>query len=91
MKCNYEIYDKELLAIISTFEEWRLELEEAVHPISVISDHKNLKYFMTTKQLNWQQVRWAKYHSQFNFVIIYQPGMQRGKQDALTKKSGNLL
>src|SRR6202162_5509434 len=50
-ECNYEIYDKELLAIIRTFEEWRPELEGAAHPIAVISDHKNLEYFMTTKQL----------------------------------------
>ena len=26
VECNYEIYDKELLAIIRAFEEWRLEL-----------------------------------------------------------------
>jgi hypothetical protein len=51
-ECNYQIYHKELLAIIRKFEEWRPELEEARHPILVLSDHKNLKYFMTTKQLN---------------------------------------
>jgi RNase H-like domain found in reverse transcriptase len=28
-ECNYEIYDKELLAIVKTFEEWLLELEGA--------------------------------------------------------------
>jgi hypothetical protein len=51
-ECNNEIYVKDLLAIIRIFEEWRPELERAAHPISVISDHKNLEYFMTTKQLN---------------------------------------
>ena len=70
-ECNYEIYDKELLAIIRTFEEWRPELEGAAHPISVISDHKNLEYFMTTKQLNRRQVRWVEYLSRFNFIITY--------------------
>ena len=25
-ECNYEIYDKELLAIVQAFEEWRPEL-----------------------------------------------------------------
>ncbi|KAH0609702.1 uncharacterized protein H6S33_012248 [Morchella sextelata] len=48
-ECNYEIYDKELLAIIRSFEEWRPELEGAAHPIAVISDHKNLEYFMRGK------------------------------------------
>jgi trimethylamine:corrinoid methyltransferase-like protein len=30
---NYEIYDKELIAIVRTFEEWRLALEGTLHPI----------------------------------------------------------
>ena len=51
-ECNYDIYDKELLAIIHTFEEWRPELEGAAEQIQVITDHKNLEYFMITKQLS---------------------------------------
>ena len=89
-ECNYEIYDKELLAIVRAFEEWRSELEGAAHPISVISDHKNLEYFMSTKQLNRRQARWAEYLSRFNFVIRYRPGKQGGKPDALTRKSEDL-
>ncbi|KAH0602480.1 uncharacterized protein H6S33_008819, partial [Morchella sextelata] len=89
-ECNYEIYDKELLAIIRSFEEWRPELEGAAHPIAVISDHKNLEYFMRTKQLNRRQARWAEYLSRFDFVIKYRPGKQGGKPDALTRRSGDL-
>jgi len=48
-ECNYEIYDKELLAIVRAFEKWRPHLEGASHPIWVLSDHKNLEYFMSTK------------------------------------------
>ena len=51
-ECNYEIYDKELLAIIRCFEEWRPELEGTPSPVKVITDHRNLEYFMTTKLLN---------------------------------------
>ena len=36
-ECNYEIYDKELMAIIRSFEEWRTELELSPHPIRVLS------------------------------------------------------
>ncbi|KAI0995439.1 Transposon Tf2-9 polyprotein [Podosphaera aphanis] len=89
-ECNYEIYDKELLAIIRAFEEWRPELEGAAHPIAVISDHKNLEYFMSTKQLSRRQARWAEYLSRFNFVIKYRPGKQGGKPDALTRRSEDL-
>ena len=48
-ECNYNIYNKELLAIICVFEEWRSELKGAVKQVQVITDHKNLKYFMITK------------------------------------------
>ena len=48
-ECNYEIYDKELMAIICTFKEWRSELEDSTYSIDVITDHKNLEYFMFTK------------------------------------------
>jgi hypothetical protein len=89
-KCNYEIYDKELMAIIQAFEEWRPELEGALHPIQVLSDHKNLEYFMSTKLLNRHQTHWAKYLSCFNFKIVYCPRKAGGKPDALTHRSGDL-
>jgi hypothetical protein len=54
-ECNYEIYDKELLAIIRCFEEWRPDLEGTDFPIQVLTDHKNLEYFMTTKRLTRRQ------------------------------------
>lgn len=51
---NYEIYDKELLAIIRAFEEWRLELAgiDLSKLVLVLSNYRSLEYFMTTKQLN---------------------------------------
>ena len=54
-ECNYEIYNKELMAIICAFEEWRPELEGSPTPVEVITDHKNLEYFMSTKQLSCRQ------------------------------------
>lgn len=89
-ECNYEIYDKELLAIIRCFEEWRPELEGTPSPIKVITDHRNLEYFMTTKLLNRRQARWSEFLSRFNFKIIYRPGKQGAKPDALTRRSEDL-
>ncbi|KAI1005427.1 hypothetical protein K3495_g2791 [Podosphaera aphanis] len=88
-ECNYEIYDKELLAIVRCFESWRSELQGIEYPISVITDHSNLTYFMTTKQLTRRQVRWSEFLSEFNFKI-YRPGKQGGKPDALTRWSQDL-
>lgn len=68
---NYEIYDKELLAIIQAFVEWRAELEATISPVSVITDHRNLEYFMTTNLFNRRQARWSEILSRFNFVLTY--------------------
>ena len=88
-ECNYEIYDKELLAIVKALEEWRPELQGTQEPFEVITDHKNLEYFTTTKALNQRQVRWSEFLSQFNFRIVYRPGSRAVKPDALSRRPGD--
>ena len=88
-ECNYEIYDKELLAIVKALEEWRPELQGTTDAFEIITDHKNLQTFMTTKQLNQRQVRWAEFLSQFNFVITYRPGSKAILPDALSRLPGS--
>ncbi|GLB45802.1 putative retrotransposable element tf2 155 kda protein type 1-like [Lyophyllum shimeji] len=56
---NYEIHDKEMLAIIHALEEWRHFLEGARHKVEIYTDHKNLQYFLTAKKLNQHQARWS--------------------------------
>jgi len=89
-ECNYDIYDKELMAIIKALEEWRPEYEGAAYPLQLISDHKNLEYFMTKKRLNQPQVRWSEFLTQFDCEIVYRPGKSNGKADVLTRRPGDL-
>jgi len=42
---NYEIYDKELLAIVEALSKWRQYLLDAMEPFEIWTDHENLKYF----------------------------------------------
>jgi hypothetical protein len=84
------MYDKELMAIIRPIEEWRPELERTLYPIQVLSNHKNLEYFMSTKLLNCHQTQLAEYLSHFNFKIVYRPRKAGGKPDALTHRLGDL-
>ena len=49
---NYQIHDKEMLAIIWALEEWRHFLEGTVEKFEVYTDHKNLSYFRTAQKLN---------------------------------------
>jgi hypothetical protein len=48
---NYEIHDKEMLAIIRALDEWWHFLEGATHKVEIWTDHKNLEYFMSAKKL----------------------------------------
>ena len=51
-ECNYTIHDKEILAIIRAFKEWRAELEALAEPLQVYSNYKALEYFITKKSLS---------------------------------------
>src|SRR6202040_1942666 len=85
-KLNYNIYNKELLMIHEAFKQWRVYLEGTWYEIQVFSDHNNLQYFTTTKQLSHRQACWAEYLSSFNYVIHYQAGKLGVKPDALMRR-----
>jgi len=89
-ECNYDIHDKELLAIVQAFHEWKRYTRGNLKPIPVLTDDKNLVTFMTTKELNERQAQWMQELSQYNFKIEYRPGKEGGKPDALTRREGDL-
>ena len=83
---NYDVHNKELLVIFEAFKMWRHYLEGSASPIDVVTDHKNLEYFSTTKILTCQQARWSEYLSQFNLIIHFCPGHLGTKPDTLTRQ-----
>lgn len=86
---NYTIHDKELLAVIKCLEQWSSELKR-VQSFTVITDHKNLEYFCTTRLLSERHVRWASLLSQFNMTFLYRPGNVNSRADALSRKEQDL-
>src|SRR5271163_3560943 len=89
-ECNYEIYDKEMLAIIRSLEEWDAELR-SVSKFEIRSDHKNLEYFMSVRKLTERQMRWSLILSRYNFTISYLPGKQNIRADALSRREQDIL
>jgi len=83
---NYQIHDKELLAILEAFREWKAYSFGADEPVTVYTDHHNIQYFLTTKVWNPQQIRWAQGLANFNFKIVYCPGSRGGRPDALSRR-----
>ncbi|KAH9274024.1 hypothetical protein BASA83_003665 [Batrachochytrium salamandrivorans] len=88
---NYEIYDKELLAIVDSFKHWRHLLQGGLHPVTVLCDHKSLEYFMSTKKLTRRQARWSLELSEYDFSITHRPGKLNGRADALSRQSDHHL
>ncbi|RYN98817.1 hypothetical protein AA0121_g13479 [Alternaria tenuissima] len=88
-ECNYEIHDKELLAVIRCLEEWDAELR-SVKSFKVITDHKNLEYFMKPKLLSERQVRWAALLSRYNMEMLYRPGKENVRADALSRREQDM-
>ena len=83
---NYDIHDKELLAIVIAFKTWRVYLEGAKHTVLVKTDHKNLTYFTTTKELTQRQARWAEVLLQYNFKIIHYKGNENRRANTLSQQ-----
>lgn len=82
---NYDIYDKELLAIVEAFKKWRHILLSSNVNTTVLADHLNLKYFMTTKNLTRRQARWYNFLSDFLFTVEHQPG-SANRADLLSRR-----
>ncbi|KAI0996107.1 hypothetical protein K3495_g12074 [Podosphaera aphanis] len=87
---NYEIYDKELLSIISAVKEWRGELMGLKDQFTILSDHKNLQYFMSTRKLSERQVRWSYTLSQFDFLLKFRAGKCCQRPDALSRREQDM-
>ncbi|KAL2005961.1 hypothetical protein VTN00DRAFT_9615 [Thermoascus crustaceus] len=73
---NYNIHDKELLAIMAAVKEWQHYLEGAKHQVVIYCDHKNLAYFTTSKELTRRQVRWAEELAPYDIKITYRRGSE---------------
>jgi len=87
---NYEIYDKEMLAIICALEDWHHYLEGLPQPFDIISNHRNLEYWQMAQDLTCQQVRWSLYLSCFDFHLTHKPGTANTQADPLSHISTHL-
>jgi len=83
---NYDVHNKELLAIVESFKKWRHYLEGVATPVEVYTDHRNLTYFSETKTLSRRLARWSEFLSQFNLSIKFWLGRLGKKPDALTRR-----
>jgi hypothetical protein len=83
---NYDIYDRELLAVILALTEWKQYLQGTTHPVTIITDHKNLSYIKDPRKLSRRQARWALFLQDFDIVWKVLPGTKMAPADALSRR-----
>ena len=81
---NYNIYDWELLTVIHALDHWRHYLQGTSHPITLLTDHKNLTYFRQPQKLSHHQVCWMMFLQDFDLHFVHIPGSAMGPTNALS-------
>ena len=71
---NYPIHDLELAAVIFALKVWRHYL--LGDRVEIFTDHKNLKYIFTQKELNMRQRRWLELIADYDLDLQYNPGKE---------------
>ena len=80
---NYDVYDKEFMAVIQALCDWWAYLIRADETIKIWTDHANLQYFQKPQKLRLRQVQWVGELQCFDFEIKYHTGKSNTKADAL--------
>jgi len=87
---NYEIYDRELLALVRALTEWRHYIHGSSHMTTALSDHKNLTYRRSPQKLNCRQACWHLFISEFNLKLVHVPGSKLYLADALSRRPDHI-
>ena len=83
---NYDIYDRELLAIIYAVKAFRHLLLNVPQKFLIRSDHNNLKYFKSPQKITARQARWQEFLQDYNFELIHFPGKSNTIADLLSRR-----
>jgi len=83
---NYDIHDRELLAIIRALEAWHHYIQGSEHSTVVLSDHQNLTAHKEAKKLNRQQAQWFLFLSEYDIKLVHTPGKKMIQSDALSQR-----
>src|SRR5258708_1838528 len=84
---NYQIHNKEMLAIMHALDKWCHFLEGATEKFEILMDHWNLAYFRDAQKINHWQACWSLFLSCFDFSLHHQPGWLMGRPNALSQRS----
>jgi len=84
---NYDVYDRELLAIVKALRQWRTYLLGSPHQITIYTDHSNLQYWKEPRKINRRIAREFQELSEYDFTLRHIPGTTNTRADALSRQS----
>ncbi len=82
---NYDIYDKELLAVVKSLRHWRTYLAGAPHQIVIHTDHSNLLYWKEPRKISRRIAREFQELQEYNFILKHVAGNKNTQADALSR------
>ena len=82
---NYDIHDRELVAVYRGLTHWQHLLLSSPFPVMVLTDHKNLEYYKEPHHINRRIARYVQQLADYNFILKHIPGEQN-KADALSRR-----
>ena len=85
---NYDIYERELLAILKALQHWRPHLAATETPVTVLTDHANLTFWKNPKKVNRRVARWFATLQDYNLTIKHVPGKLHSAPDLLSRPPG---
>jgi hypothetical protein len=85
---NYDIYERELLAIMKSLAHWQPYLGWTKEPFTILTDHANLQYWKSPKNLNRRTARWHADLQEYDFEIQHIPGKTNITADVLSRPPG---
>jgi len=86
---NYDIYDRELLAIMKAITHWRPYLIWTEQPFTIYTDHANLLYWKSPRKLNHRTAWWHSELQDYHFTLEHVPGKTYTAADALSQPPGS--
>jgi RNase H-like domain found in reverse transcriptase/Integrase zinc binding domain len=85
---NYDVYNRELLAIMKAITHWRPYLIWTKEPFKIFTDHANLLHWKSPRKLNRRTARWHSKLQDYNFTLHHVPGKNHTAADALSRPPG---
>jgi len=82
---NYDIYKRELLAVLKALQNWRPHLAWTPRPFTLITDHANLTFWKHPRKVNRRVARWFAELQDYWFEIKHVPGKTHTAADFLSR------